>query len=143
MRPSARKKSETADDIRAEGTNGRRRGRGVRAWPIDALVVAVDVVNNGLPLLIAGALVVLGLAALTRDWRLIAASGALVAVNLALAASALQGGAAETAPGSERFLRVVTFNLSGRNDRMDGVAKFLLDSDPDPVVCKRSLASME
>ena len=115
----------------------------MRAWPIDALVVAVDVVNNGLPLLIAGALVVLGLAALTRDWRLIAASGALVAVNLALAASALQGGAAETAPGSERFLRVVTFNLSGRNDRMDGVAKFLLDSDPDPVVCKRSLASME
>jgi hypothetical protein len=55
----------------------------------------------------------------------------------------LQGGAAETAPGSERFLSVVTFNLSGRNDRMDGVAKFLRDSDPDPVVCKRSLASME
>jgi endonuclease/exonuclease/phosphatase (EEP) superfamily protein YafD len=97
-------------------------------WPV------VDIVNNGLPLLLAGALVVLALAAATRDWRLIAALGVLAAVNLLLAVSALQGAAQDAAPGSERALRIVTFNLWGGNDRIDGVAKFLRDADADAVV---------
>jgi endonuclease/exonuclease/phosphatase (EEP) superfamily protein YafD len=97
-------------------------------WPL------VDIVNNGLPLLLAGALVVLALAAATRDWRLIAAASALIAVNLWLAVSALQGAAQDAAPGSERALRVVTFNLWGGNDRIDDVAKFLRDSGADAMV---------
>jgi endonuclease/exonuclease/phosphatase (EEP) superfamily protein YafD len=77
----------------------------------------------------------LALAAVTRDWRLIAAS-ALVAVNLWLAVSALQG--QDAASGSARVLRVVTFNLWGGNDRTGDVAKFLRDSGADAVVLQEA-----
>jgi endonuclease/exonuclease/phosphatase (EEP) superfamily protein YafD len=49
-------------------------------------------------------------------------------------ASLSPGCKARPAPGSERFLRVVTFNVWGWNERMDDVAKFLRDSDADAVV---------
>jgi hypothetical protein len=54
----------------------------------------------------------------------------------------LQGAAQDAAPGSERALRVVTFNLWGGNDRIDDVAKFLRDNGADAVVLQRSRASM-
>jgi endonuclease/exonuclease/phosphatase (EEP) superfamily protein YafD len=49
-----------------------------------------------------------------------------------ISASLSPGCKARPAPGSERFLRVVTF--WGWNERMDDVAKFLRDSDADAVV---------
>ena len=48
-------------------------GRLASWWP------ALDIVNNGLPFLIAGAILVVGLAFLARDWRLIATAIALLA----------------------------------------------------------------
>ena len=97
-------------------------------WP------ALDLVNNGLPATAAGAVLLVCLGAITRDWRLIVASALLATINVALVVSALQGAAADAAPGSERFLRIATFNLWAGNERMDNVAKFLGDTDADAVV---------
>ncbi|MBC8013807.1 MAG: hypothetical protein H7X74_06990 [Methyloceanibacter sp.] len=47
-------------------------------WP------ALDIVNNGLPFVAAAAVLVLGLAALTRDWRLILPAALVTAVNVML-----------------------------------------------------------
>jgi len=99
-----------------------------QCWP------ALDIVNNGLPFVTTGALLVLGLAAFTRDWRLIVAAGLVAAINLFLVIAAMQGAAAQAPPGSQRFLRVATFNLWGGNDRMDDVARFLAATDADAVV---------
>jgi endonuclease/exonuclease/phosphatase (EEP) superfamily protein YafD len=95
---------------------------------------ALDIVNNGLPFVAAGAVLILGLAAFVRDWRLILPAFLVAAINVWLVIAALQGAAAEAAPGSERFVRVVTFNLWGGNDRMHDVAKFLAAADADIVV---------
>jgi endonuclease/exonuclease/phosphatase (EEP) superfamily protein YafD len=97
-------------------------------WP------ALDIVNNGLPYIAAGAAVLLCLAALTRDWRLVLPVALLAALNVLLIIVALQGAAAEANPGSERFLRIVTFNIWNRNDRMEDIAKFLAHADSDAVV---------
>ena len=96
--------------------------------------LALDLVNNGLPATAAGAVLLVCLGAITRDWRLIVASALLATINVALVVSAPQGAAADAAPGSERFLRIATFNLWAGNERMDNVAKFLGDSDADAVV---------
>ena len=98
------------------------------SWPL------LDIVNNGLPFLVAGTLLLLVLAALLRNVRLIAAAAALLAVNLWLAVGAMQDAAPQAAPGSERALRIVTFNLWRGNDRMDEVAAFLADQAADAVV---------
>jgi endonuclease/exonuclease/phosphatase (EEP) superfamily protein YafD len=95
---------------------------------------ALDIVNNGLPFLLAGSVLLLALSASTRSVGLIAASIALFAVNLWIGIAAMQDAAPQAAPGSERFLRVVTFNLWGGNERMDEVAKFLAKTDADVVV---------
>ena len=95
---------------------------------------ALDVINNGLPLLVAGAVLVLLLALTTRNWRLIVPAAIIAAINVMLVVAALQGAAAEAAPGSARFLRVATFNLWRGNERMDDVAKFLAEADADAVV---------
>jgi len=97
-------------------------------WP------ALDIVNNGLPFVAAGAVLILGLAAVTRDWRLILPAFLVATVNAMLIIGAWQGAAAEAAPGSQRFMRVVTFNLWRGNDRMDDVAQFLAAADADAVV---------
>jgi endonuclease/exonuclease/phosphatase (EEP) superfamily protein YafD len=97
-------------------------------WP------ALDLINNGLPLLAAGTVVLFGLALLVRDWRFIVPAALLAAINVGLIFAGLQGAAAEAAPDSKRFLRVVTFNLSFGNDRIDGVDKFLNETDADVVV---------
>jgi endonuclease/exonuclease/phosphatase (EEP) superfamily protein YafD len=96
--------------------------------------LALDLVNNGLPATAAGAVLLVCLGAITRDWRLIVASALLATINVALVVSAPQGAAADAAPGSERFLRIATFNLWAGNERMDNVAKFLGDTDADAVV---------
>jgi endonuclease/exonuclease/phosphatase (EEP) superfamily protein YafD len=95
---------------------------------------ALDVINNGLPGVTAGAVVLLCLAAITRDWRLIVPAALIAAINIALVIAASQGTAAEAAPGSQRFLRVATFNLWRGNERMDDVAKFLAEADANVVV---------
>ena len=97
-------------------------------WP------ALDIVNNGVPYLMAGALLVFGLACIARDRRLIVAAILLAMLNAFSFLSGLQGGANGAAPGNQRFLRVVTFNLWGGNDRMNDVAKFLAKTDADVVV---------
>jgi endonuclease/exonuclease/phosphatase (EEP) superfamily protein YafD len=97
-------------------------------WP------ALDLVNNGLPALAAGAIVLFLLALVTRDWRAIALTGLLAAINIGLIFAGLQGAAPEAPPGSKRFLRVVTFNIRFDNERIDGVDKFLNDTDADVVV---------
>ena len=103
-----------------------------RWWP------ALDIVNNGLLFVVAGSILLLGLAALARDWRLIASAAALAAINIMLVVAALPGAAAPAAPDSPRFLRVVTFNLWRGNDRMDEVAKFLATTDADAVVLQEA-----
>jgi len=97
-------------------------------WP------ALDIANNGLPFVAAGALLILVLAAFTRDWRLILSAGLVAGVNLFLVVAAWQGAAAQAAPGSQRFMRVVTFNLWEGNERMEDVAKFLTEANADAVV---------
>lgn len=97
-------------------------------WP------ALDIANNGLPFVAAGALLILVLAAFTRDWRLILSAGLVAGVNLFLVVAAWQGAAAQAAPGSQRFMRVVTLNLWEGNERMEDVAKFLTEADADAVV---------
>ena len=97
-------------------------------WP------ALDIVNNGLPLLTAGAVLLLCLALFTRNWRHIVATALLAAVNAGLLFAALPGAAPDAAPGSARFLRIATFNLWRENDRMDDVARFLAGADPDVIV---------
>ena len=97
-------------------------------WP------ALDLVNNALPALAAGSIVLFLLALVTRDWRSIALAGLLAAINVGLIFAGLHGAAAEAAPDAKRFLRVVTFNLRFDNDRIDGVDKFLNQTDADVVV---------
>lgn len=99
-----------------------------RWWP------ALDIVNNGLLFVTAGAVVLLCLAIAARDWRLVLPAAILAAVNVMLVIAALPGAAAEAAPGSSRFLRVASFNLWHDNDRMADVAKFLAETDADAVV---------
>ncbi|MGH6833593.1 MAG: endonuclease/exonuclease/phosphatase family protein [Methyloceanibacter sp.] len=99
-----------------------------RWWPV------LDIVNNTLPFVAAGAVLILGLAAFTRDWRLILPASLLAAVNVMLVIGAWQGAATDAAPGSQRFMRVVTFNLWGGNDRIDDVVKFLAAAEADAVV---------
>ena len=105
-------------------------------WP------ALDLVNNGLPATAAGAVLLVCLGAITRDWRLIVASALLATINVALVVSAPQGAAADAAPGSERFLRIAAFNLWAGNERMDNVAKFLGDTDADAVVLQEMTPSI-
>lgn len=103
-----------------------------RWWP------TLDLVNNGLLFVTAGAIALLCLALASRDWRLIAPAALLAAVNVMLVIAALPGAAADAAPGSPRFIRVVTFNLWHHNDRMNDVAKFLAETDADAVVLQEA-----
>src|SRR6185312_3957419 len=99
-----------------------------RWWP------AFDIVNNFVPIVAAGSVLLLCLAAIMRDWRLIVPAALVAAINVVLFVAPWQSGASQAATGSPRFLRVVTFNLWRGNDRMDNVAKFLAGTDADLVV---------
>jgi endonuclease/exonuclease/phosphatase (EEP) superfamily protein YafD len=95
---------------------------------------ALDIVNNGLPFLLAGTLIVVVLAAFARSGLLTVLALLLAIINCTHFTLALEGGAQDAAPGAQRFLRVVTFNTWYHNDRVDEVAKFLADTDADLVV---------
>ena len=97
-------------------------------WP------TLDLVNNALPALAAGSIVLFVLALVTRNWGSIALAGLLAAINIGLIFAGLHRAAAEAAPDAKRFLRVVTFNLRFDNDRIDGVDKSLNPTDADVVV---------
>lgn len=86
----------------------------------------------------AGTLLLLVLAFFARDLRLIAAAAAVLAINLWLSAAAIQDAAPQATAGSERALRVVTFNLWRGNDRIDEVAAFLADQAADAVVLQEA-----
>jgi len=94
----------------------------------------LDLVNNGLPALAAGCLLLLVLALVLRDVRLIVVAGLLAAINVGLIFSGMHGAAADAAEGSKRFLRVVTFNLWFDNEDIDGVTAFLDETDADVAV---------
>jgi hypothetical protein len=76
---------------------------------------ALDIVNNGLPFLLAGTLMVLILAAITRSGLLTVLALLLAIINCTHFTLALEGGAQEATPGAARFLRVVTFNVWHHN----------------------------
>ncbi|HUU66697.1 MAG TPA: endonuclease/exonuclease/phosphatase family protein [Methyloceanibacter sp.] len=95
---------------------------------------ALDIVNNGLPVLTVGCLALLGLAFATGKRTLIGTAALLVAVNFALLLTGVAGAAPEAPQGSERFLRVATFNLWGPNDHADRIKTFLAETDPDALV---------
>jgi len=95
---------------------------------------ALDVVNNGLPFLAAGLLALVALAWATGRRPLIGGAVILFAINLALLLTALPGAAPRAPEGAERFLRVATFNLWGRNDHPDNLEAFLAETDADAVV---------
>jgi len=97
----------------------------------------LDIVNDGLPFTALGGIVILVLAALARDWRLILAAAGFAAINILLVGVSLSG-AAHAAPDSARFLRVVTFNLWNGNTHMDAVAQFLAGTDADVVVLQEA-----
>jgi endonuclease/exonuclease/phosphatase (EEP) superfamily protein YafD len=103
-----------------------------RVWP------PLDLFNNGFLAMLAGAVSLLGLALVLREWRLIVPAALLVAVNVLLLLAGLQGAAPAAASGSERFLRVATFNLLYRNDRIDGAAEFLTEANADVVVLQEA-----
>ena len=60
-------------------------------WP------ALDMLNNGLPIVAAAAVLLFGLAANTRDWRLIVPAALVAAINVVLLLASWQGAAAEAA----------------------------------------------
>ncbi len=93
-----------------------------------------DIVNNGLPYLSAGCLVLFFASFFARARRLTFATGFLAAFNSAMLLQSLPGAAHEAAAGSERFLRVATANLWRQNDGIDEVAAFLIETDADVVV---------
>jgi endonuclease/exonuclease/phosphatase (EEP) superfamily protein YafD len=101
---------------------------------------ALDIVNNGLPFLLAFTLIVAILAAAARSGLLTVLALLLTIINCTHFTLALQGGAEETTPGAPRFLRVMTFNVWNQNERIDDIAKFLGDTDADLVVMQEMTA---
>jgi len=99
-------------------------------------VPLLELFNHFRPFILAGALVLLGLAFVTRWRSLVVLSALLALVNLGLFLLALQGAATNAPSGGERFLRTVAFNLWIGNDRLDLVADFLREADADIVSLK-------
>lgn len=95
---------------------------------------ALDIVNNGLPFLTIGCLVLLILAFPTRIRALIVAAAILSALNGALLVTSLPGAVSSAPDGSPRFLRVATFNLWGGNEHTGSIVAFLDETDADAVV---------
>ncbi len=95
---------------------------------------AFDIVNNGLPFLAAGVLALLALAFVTRVRALIGACAILLAITFAWLITGLAGAAPEAPDGAERFLRVATFNLWGRNEHDSALMRFVDETDADVLV---------
>lgn len=101
----------------------------------------LDLINDGLPFLFTGCLLLVAVALVIRGRFLIAAAALLAVVNGAVLVGALQEAAPAAAPGSARFMRVATFNLSSQNDRMEDVAAFLAASDADVIVLEETTSA--
>jgi hypothetical protein len=71
-----------------------------------------DVFNNAIPVIAAGAVGLLLLALVARDWLLILATALLAAINVLLFLAGIEGSPAEAAQSAGRFLRLVTRTLS-------------------------------
>jgi endonuclease/exonuclease/phosphatase (EEP) superfamily protein YafD len=95
---------------------------------------ALDIVNNGLPFLAVGCLALLGLAFAARSRALIVTAAILSVLNAALFLTSLPGFAPDAPDGSNRFLRVATFNLWGGNEHTASIVAFLDKTDADAVV---------
>lgn len=96
---------------------------------------ALDIVNNGLPFLAMGLLVLLIASLGLRSRMLIVTTGALFAIALAVLVPALSGAAPKAADGADRFMRVATFNIQGKSKlHLDKVEAFLAETDADAVV---------
>ncbi|MDJ0514237.1 MAG: endonuclease/exonuclease/phosphatase family protein [Methyloceanibacter sp.] len=96
---------------------------------------ALDIVNNGLPFLVAGLVVLFALSLALRSRMLIVTTAALLAIAGMVLIPKLSG-AAPQAPGhTERFMRVATFNMWGKGDvHAEKVQTFLVETDADVVV---------
>src|SRR5712691_2860291 len=97
------------------------------------LVPAFDLINQCRPFAAGGALLLFTAAFALRAWRLIrpTAALALLLVGLLLLPWARAG---DTAPNAAPALRLVTFNITARNDRFDDIAEFILSSGADIVL---------
>ena len=96
---------------------------------------ALDIVNNGLPFLAAGAAALLVLAFVTGPRRLIGAAAAVLTITVSVFLFNLTGTAPQAPRDADRLLRVVTFNLWGHRDHpLQQVAEFLNRADADAVV---------
>jgi endonuclease/exonuclease/phosphatase (EEP) superfamily protein YafD len=93
-------------------------------------IPALDLINQCRPFAALGAIMLFAAAVAGRDWRLIRPTMALalLLVGLLLLPWAR---AADTAPNAAPALRLVSFNLSARNDRFDDIADFMLSSGAD------------
>ena len=122
---------------------------GLRAFAIAGLVIgtiitvlslfssrlpALDIVNDFLPLTLGGIVLVLLLTVIAAPGRLVVAVLFLLTVNSAYLVQGMQGGASDAPEGSQHFLRIASLNLGARNERMDEVANFLSETDPDIIV---------
>ena len=96
-------------------------------------VPALDLINQCRPLAALGAVILFAAAIGMKEWRLIRPTMALalLLVGLLLLPWARAG---ETAPNAAPALRLVTFNLTARNDRFDEIADFILSSGADIVL---------
>jgi hypothetical protein len=92
---------------------------------------ALDIVNNGLPFLLAGTVIVVVLATAARSGLLTVLALLLTIINSTHFVLALEDGAHDAAPGAKRFLRVVSgIPMTGSRTS----PKFLSDTDADLVV---------
>jgi endonuclease/exonuclease/phosphatase (EEP) superfamily protein YafD len=94
----------------------------------------LDLANQGRALVLIGSVVVLGLALLAGDGWLIAAAILVMLANIGLFALGLRGQAPRAKSASQRFLRLVTFNVWKRNPHIEDIAAFLDEADADLVV---------
>jgi endonuclease/exonuclease/phosphatase (EEP) superfamily protein YafD len=97
------------------------------------LIPALDLINQCRPFAALGAIILFATALGMREWRLIRPTMALalLLVGLLLLPWAR---AADTAPNAAPALRLVSFNLTARNDRFDDIADFILSSGADIVL---------
>ena len=97
-------------------------------WP------ALELANQGRPLVLIGSVAVLGLALILSDGALTAAAILLLIANVGLFVLGLQGAASLGRPESRRFVRMVTFNVWHDNARVEDVAAVLTEADADLIV---------
>lgn len=95
---------------------------------------ALDFLNDGLPLLTAGALVLLAISLVTRRILIIVGSLLLFGVNLLLLFVGMAGAVPAAPDGRARFMRVITFNIALGSEHIEATKNFLLEVDADVVV---------